>query len=135
LGRARKALAAANDTVRAAEETVAKAKTAAGALATLVEIRTAEARQAEERVRRLEEQIAKASGPAQGNGINRVVEEKKTALQAAKEALVRLKTAAALAPDNAALARAVAETDRAVKELTTELERVRESTTSRDTAQ
>jgi hypothetical protein len=49
-------------------------------------------------------------------------------LLVAAEALARLKAAAALAPDNAALARAVAATERAMKELTAELERPVSST-------
>lgn len=64
LALAQKALAAANDTVRAAEETVAKAKTAAGAANAVVEAKIAQARKAKEDVRRLQEEIAKASVPS-----------------------------------------------------------------------
>jgi hypothetical protein len=131
LAAARKALSAANDAVRAAEETVTRAKTAAGAISTLVEARAAEARQAEEHVRLLEEQIAKASGPPHDGSKPVTGEGKQAALEAATEALARLKAAAALAPDNAALARAVAATEQAVKELTAGSERAAGSTPSR----
>ncbi|HZV06849.1 MAG TPA: c-type cytochrome domain-containing protein [Gemmataceae bacterium] len=126
LAAARKALAAAKDTVRAAEEAAAKARTAAGAVAALVETKTAQAQKEEERVRRLEEAIAKASGPAAGEG-------KQAALKATTEALARLNAARTLAPDNAALVRAIAETERALKELAAELERADNNTSRRNT--
>jgi hypothetical protein len=117
LAAARKALSAARDTVRAAEETLNKAKTAASAAAALVEVYTAQARNAEE-------QLAKASDLS-GDGSSRSAREgKQAALKATVEALARLKAAAELAPNNVALARAIAETERAVKELSAELERL-----------
>jgi hypothetical protein len=130
LAAARKALSAGNDAVRAAEETVAKAKTAAGAVATLVEASAAKARKAEERVRQLEEEIAKASSPSTDGSNGAAGEGKQAALKATTEALARLKAAAALAPDNADLGRAVTATERAVKKLTAELERAASNTPS-----
>jgi hypothetical protein len=122
LATARKELSAANDAVREAEETVAKTKTAAGAAAALVEANTTKARKEEQRVRRLEEEIAKASQPSHVGGSSRAARKaKQSALKATAEALARLKAAAERAPDNAALARAIAETEQAVRELTAEL--------------
>jgi hypothetical protein len=123
LAAARGALSAADGAVRAAEESVAKAKTAAAAITAFVEARAAQARQAEERVRRLEEEIAYASGPPPDGSKRIAAGGKQAALKATAEALARLKAAAELAPDNAALAQAVAAAERAVKELTAELGR------------
>jgi hypothetical protein len=128
LAMARKALSAANDSVRAAEETLAKAKTAAHAVVALVETKTAQASKAEEHVRRLEQEIAKSSGTSTVVSKQATSEGKNAALKSALEALSRLKAAAALAPDNSALTRAIAETERAVKELRTELEQAERST-------
>ncbi len=128
---ARKVLSAANDAVRAAEETVAKAKTAASAAAALVEVKTAQARKEEENVRRLEEEIAESSGTSIEKNNRATGEGRETALKATMDALARLKAAQALAPNNSALARAVAETERAVKELTVELEQANRNTLTR----
>jgi hypothetical protein len=106
----------------------------AAAVTALVEARAADARKAEERVRRLEEEIAKGSGPSSARS-NRVAEGgKRAVLKATAEALARLKAAATLAPDSAALAQAVAAAERAVKDLTAESERAVSSTTSQPTA-
>jgi hypothetical protein len=125
---ARKVLSAANEAVRAAEETVAKAKTAASAAAALVEAKTAQARKEEENVRRLEQEIAKASGRSTDKNNRAAGDGKETALKATLDALARLKAARVLAPDNSALSRAIAETEQAVKELKVELEQADSNT-------
>jgi mono/diheme cytochrome c family protein len=124
LAAARKVLTAANDALRAAEEADSRARKAAGAVSAMVEAKADQVRKAEEHVRRLEQEIAKVSGTSTA-GSNRVAPEgKNAALKSALEALSRLKAAAAVAPDNSALARAIAETERAVNELRGELEQI-----------
>jgi WD40 repeat protein len=68
------------------------------------------------------ESVAKASGTSKDGNNRAAPEEKIAALRTALEALSQLKAAAALAPNNSALARAIAETERAVKELRGEVE-------------
>lgn len=78
---------------------------------------------ANDAVRSAEKTLGKVSGASSNGGTQTAGEGKEAVLKATTEALTQLKAAAALAPDNVALAQAVSATERAVKELTAELER------------